>query len=243
MSSDKECCKIKNPLYSNAFFKLEKHNACRPQALYSRIISQMIMIYGYTLFYYPVTEYSLNTLSAIWGEDPQPAYREKYTFKALTEGENDVVSFNTFGAQTFDQSDRVIMINKQMFRDITGREEPTYSDHLLWTQNKIIYQVENFTDNDNIVLGEELWWTVFLTPRIVEGQIFGKDDCDAFREDAIDPDLSDPTSKSACYNKDGNIKDNPDIQVPGPRPKKNDDEFTIERDDDVLIRNSWGEKT
>ena len=76
---------------------------------------------------------------------------------------------------------------------------------------------------------------------MVEGEIYGVDNCDSSREEVIDPDPSDPDACLASNNNDGNVLDDPDVHVPSGQPKKNDDEEIVERDaDDVLLRNSWG---
>ena len=60
---------IQNPLSKNVFWKTEKHNACRSHNLYSHLLNEAVGIYGVTIFYYPVSEYNLDSLTNIWGED------------------------------------------------------------------------------------------------------------------------------------------------------------------------------
>lgn len=219
--------------------------------MYARIIENMINTRGITILYYPVSEYNLQSISALWGEDTQKKYLEKYTLKALYDGtENDALTFNSFGL-TKENAERTIFISKKQFREIVGREDPLQGDHYLWTQNNIIYEVTNFTDQQNIVMGDELWWTVTGTPRRIEGEVYGKGDCEAGtigddgkRAEPIDP-LCEwgPSGKDALVNEDGNVTDNPDIFVPGPTPKKNDDNKIAEKEKvstDYFIRDSWG---
>ena len=230
----------KNPLFYNTWFKNERHNACRPQSMYARMQEQMVNIHGITIFYFPVSEYDLDGISAMWGEDPNKKYLEKYTLKCLSDEENDVITFNDFGAHRQD-SERTILLNKRQFKNITGKEEPQYGDHFLYQQNKIIYEIENFTDNNNIVLGEELWWTVYSKPRAVEGEIFGRDDCNSLREEVIDPDPEWADAKKPCINDDGHVDDDFMVDVPGPQTMKVDDkEIFDEEKVDTILRNSWG---
>jgi len=237
-SNNDECCQGKNPLFTNQWFKYEKHNACRAQSLYGRIISQMINQRGYTLFYYPVSEYRLDEFAALWGEDPQKKYFEKYTMKAFTDGENDPLTFNSHGV-TMEEGDRVIHISKKTFTDVTGKPEPQYGDHYLWTQNGIIYQVENFNDIQNIVLGNEAWWTIYSVKRLTEGEIYGDDNCNSMREDVIDPFPGEPEACDLPVG-DGNITDGDDVHIPEPQPEANDDDEVLKRIEDKFLRNSWG---
>jgi hypothetical protein len=229
-----------NPLFYNQWFKHERHNACKPQAMYARILESMLNTRGVTIFYYPVSEYDLDGISAFWGEDPYKKYLEKYTLKCLTDDENDQVTFNEFGAHR-NESDRMIHISKRQFKNITGKEEPLYMDHLLYTQNGIVYEVENFTDNGNIVLGDELWWSLYCKPRMIEGEIFGRNDCNSIREDVIDPESDWIDAKKPCVNDDGHVDENIMVDVPGPQPMKNDDIEIIEKEQiNKILRNSWG---
>jgi hypothetical protein len=232
--------KSKNPLYTNQWFKHERHNSCRDANMYVRIQEEMINIHGITIFYYPITEYDLDGISSFWGEDPQKEYKEKYTLKCLSDEENDQLTFNSFG-MTREESERTITINKRQFENITGKKEPQYGDHFLYTQNGIVYEIENFTDNNNIVLGQELWWTIYAKPRMVEGEIYGRDDCDSIREEVIDPDPTWGDTKSPCINDDGNVDEDIMVDVPGPQPMKVDDKEQFDEEKiDTILRNSWG---
>jgi hypothetical protein len=224
-----------NPLTKNNWFKTERHNSCRPANLYAKHVEQAINIYGTTIFYFPVSEYNLDGLAALWGEDVSPEYHEKYTLKAMTEGENDNFTFNQYGIDKT-TAERVALISKKQFSEITGREEPLELDHFHWTQNDIVYEVISVEDQEGIVLGQEMYWKLTGTPRIVSGEIFGDGTCEDEREQVVDPDQAiDP-----CETTDGNIVDNPDIIIPGPTPHVDDEEIVDRDKDGILIRNSWG---
>jgi hypothetical protein len=228
----------KNPLYKNIWFKTEKHNACRPQNMYAKGVEQAINIYGTTIFYFPVSEYDLDGLASLWGEDVSPEYHEKYTLKAMTEGENDNFTFNQFGVDKT-SAERIALISKKQFTEITGREEPMELDHFHWTQNDIIYEVISVEDQEGIVLGKELYWRLTGTPRLVSGEIFGDGTCDDTREQVVDPDVAIDCELDEP-DTDGNIVENPDVIIPGPSPHVDDEEI-IDRDkENLLIRNSWG---
>jgi len=203
----------------------------------------MLNIYGVTMFYYPISEYDLNSISSLWGEDINKKYLEKYTIKGITEGENDTFSFNRFGVDKT-SAERIVYISRKAFTEITSREEPLEGDMFLWTQNKIIYEVIEVTDQEHIVLGKELSLILVSTPRMVEGEVFGKDDCSNTRDDVTEKSEAEITGcdKDGVVVGDGNVIEDPDnVNVPGPSTHTNDDETTIDNEKDgVLIRNSWG---
>lgn len=227
-----------NPLQKNIWFKTEKHNTCRAGNLYAKHVEQAINIYGTTVFYFPVSEYDLDGLASLWGEDLSPEYHEKYTLKAMTEGENDNFTFNQFGVDKT-TAERIALISKKQFTEITGREEPLASDFFHWTQNDIIYEVIAVEDQEGIVLGQEMYWKLTGVPRIVSGEIFGDGTCDDTREQVVDP-----LPSEACDDElpptDGDIVTNPSVTVPGPSPHVDDEEIVDRDKDDVLLRNSWG---
>ena len=225
-----------NPIRSNIWLKTEKHNACRAQNMYARGLEMAMSMYGATIAYYPVSEYSLDSLTSLWGEDPNKKYLEKYTLKVLSDGtENDNFTFNQFGIDK-SNAERVIYVSKKMFREVTGKVDPLTSDNFLWYQNKIIYEVIDITDDENILLGEEMTWKLVAMPRIISGEIYGSQ-CDSTRPDAIDPECD---TESSAENEDGSIVDNPDIVIPGPTPKSGDESKIEDLADSVIIRSEWG---
>jgi len=234
-----------NPLFYNAFFKTEKHNSQNPICrLYEKHAEQMINMYGSTLFYFPVSEYDLDGISKLWGEDINKKYLEKYTLKAFTEGENDSFAFNRFGVDKTG-AERVLFISRKAFREITGREEPLEGDMFQWAQNKIVYEVIEVTDQENIILGVEMTWKIAATPRMTEGEIYGLDNCNNTRDDVADKSQSEVTGcdKNQAPIGDGNVIDDPNnVHIPGPSTHTLDDEIVSDDlKNDVLIRNSWGQ--
>jgi hypothetical protein len=236
----------KNPLIYNTWFKTERHNSTNPMCrIYEKQTEQMINIYGVTLFYFPVSEYDLDGVGKLWGEDVNKKYLEKYTLKGITEGENDTFTFNRFGVDKTG-AERVIFISRKAFTEITQREEPLEGDMFQWTQNNIIYEVIEVTDQENIVLGKELTWRLSAIPRMVEGEVFGNDNCDSSRDQVADLSQAE-ISNSTCEERetpigDGNVVEDPNnVHIPGPSTHKLDDEEVIDDEKDkVLIRNSWG---
>jgi hypothetical protein len=233
-----------SPTWYNQFFKVERHNSTSPICrLYEKQVEQMLNIYGQLLYYLPVSEYSLDSISKLWGEDINKKYLEKYTLKGITEGENDTFAFNRFGVDKT-TAERVIWISKKAFREITGRQEPLESDCFIWLQNQIIYEIIEVTDQENIVLGMEMTWKLVATPRMVEGEVYGKDDCSNTRDIPIDPGQFGPVQacdKNKPSEGDGDVITDPTVNVPGPSKDVEDDETIIDQEKaDVLLRNSWG---
>ena len=236
----------KNPLFYNNFFKTEKHNStdthCR---MFGPAIEQMINIYGVTMFYFPISEYDMDGIAKLWGEDPNKKYLEKYTIKGITEGENDNFVFNRFGVDK-SGAERTVYISRKQFTDITGRQEPLEGDMFQWTQNQIIYEVTEVTDQEHIVLGKETSWKLIAVPRTVEGEIFGNDDCDSTRDQVVEQGVgSDGITECDRDQKpagDGNVIEDPDnVQVPGPSVATTDDEQIIDSEkENPFLRNSWG---
>ena len=234
-----------NPLFYNNFWKNERHNSNAPICgIYAKGVEQMLNIYGQTLFYYNQSEYSFESISKLWGEDIDKKYLEKYTLKGITEGENDNFAFNRFGVDKT-SAERVIYISAKAFTDITGHASPLEQDHFLWCQNKIVYEITEVSNNDNIILGRELSWKLVGIPRMVEGEWYGLDNCDATRENVIDGSSSDSSGnicdKNAPPVGDGNAIEDPlNVHVPGPTPHIVDDEKTIDSETaDIFIRASW----
>jgi hypothetical protein len=234
-----------NPLWYNNFVKSERHNSTNPICrLYEKQTEQMINIYGVTMFYFPISEYDLQGIAKLWGEDINKKYLEKYTLKGITEGESDNFVFNRFGVDKT-TAERVVFISRKAFREITGRQEPLEGDMFQWTQNQIIYEIIEVTDQENIVLGMEMTWKLVATPRWVEGEVFGKDDCSSTRDQVVDPGQSGIPIEDCDKNKpppgDGNVITDPTVNVPGPTPHKEDDETIIDQEKaDSILRNSWG---
>jgi hypothetical protein len=237
----------KNPLYYNRFFKTERHNSGNPVCrIFEKGVEQMINIYGVTIFYFPVSEYNLEGIAKLWGEDPSKKYLEKYTLKGITEGENDSFVFNRFGVDK-SGAERVVYLSKKQFREKTGREEPLESDMFQWTQNKIIYEVTEVSDQENIVLGTEMSWKLVAIPRMTEGEVFGNDMCETVRDDVDDlgtnenPDANCVVKEGSPIG-DGNVLEDPNnVHVPGPSTHIVDDELVIDSEKDgVFTRNSWG---
>jgi hypothetical protein len=236
----------KNPLFYNNFFKTERHNSgsthCR---LYAKGVEQMLNIYGVTMFYFPISEYDLNSISKLWGEDINKKYLEKYTLRGITEEENDNFVFNRFGVDK-SGAERTVFISKKQFTEITGREEPLEGDMYQWTQNDIIYEINEVSDQENIVLGRELSWRLVATPRTTSGEVFGNDQCDSSRDSVVDQGMNgEPITlcdKEELPPDDGNVIENPEtVHIPEPTPHKVDDEEVIEDENDgPFIRNSWG---
>jgi hypothetical protein len=236
----------KNPLFYNQFFKTERHNSNNPVCrVYEKGVEQMINIYGVTMFYFPVSEYDLDGMAKLWGEDPNKKYLEKYTLKGITEGENDSFVFNRFGVDKTG-AERVVYISKKQFREITGREEPLESDMFQWTQNNIIYEITEVTDQENIVLGKEMSWKLIAIPRMTEGEVFGNDVCEQIRDEVVDPGQNgEPVTecdKTESPVGDGNVVEDPDnVHVPGPSTHKVDDEQVVDDEKSgIFTRNSWG---
>jgi hypothetical protein len=234
----------KNPLFYNQFFKTEKHNSTNPLCrIYEKGIEQMLNIYGYILFYYPISEYDMNGITQLWGEDINKEYLEKYTLSGITDGENDTFVFNRFGVDK-SNAERIVYISRKQFTEATGRDEPLEGDMFQWTQNKIIYEITEVTDQEHIVLGSETTWKLIAIPRMVEGEVFGFDDCDSTREDIVD--VGETGTVTECDQNeapdgDGDNVSNPDVHVPGPSTHIIDDEEVIDDEkDSPLIRNSWG---
>jgi hypothetical protein len=204
----------------------------------------MINIYGVVMFYFPVSEYNLDSISKLWGEDINKKYLEKYTLKGITEGENDTFVFNRFGVDKT-SAERIVFISRKAFTEITGRLEPLEDDMFQWTQNNIIYQIIEVTDQENIILGKETTWKLVATPRLVEGEVFGKDDCSNTRDQVSDKDESEVTGCDITNMPigDGNVIEDPDnVRVPGPSDRVIVDQtVTEEEKEPVLIRNSWGQ--
>jgi len=235
----------KNPLFYDAFFKFGKHNSQNPICrIYEKGVEEMINITGTVMFYFPVSEYDLDGISKLWGEDINKKYLEKYTLKGLTESENDLFTFNRFGVDKT-TAERVVYISRKQFTDITGRDEPLESDMFQWTQNNIIYQVIEVTDQDHIVLGQEMSWKLVATPRLVEGEVFGNDLCDSTRDEVAIKEQGeiDGCDETEAPIGDGNVIEDPDnVHVPGPSAHDVDDEEIIDdAKSDVVIRSSWGQ--
>jgi hypothetical protein len=236
----------KNPLFYNNFFKTEKSNSnsahCR---LFGPAVEQMINIYGVTMFYFPISEYDLDGVTKLWGEDMNKKYLEKYTIKGITEGENDTFVFNRFGVDK-SGAERTVYISRKQFTDITGRDEPLEGDMFQWTQNQIIYEVTEVTDQEHIVLGQETSWKLIAVPRTVEGEVFGNDTCDGTRDQVVDQNATgDGLSECDRDNPpagDGNVIEDPDnVHIPGAGKHVIDDEQVIDQEKEgPLIRNSWG---
>jgi hypothetical protein len=229
-----------NPLNKNIFWKHEKHNAGRVHCLYDTLLTDATNIYGVTVFYYPVSEYNLDSLTSVFGEDVNVSYSEKYTMKVLPEqGGQDTFQINSFGGIDKSESERIVYIPKEMFTAIVGRENPLPSDWMLYTQNNIIYEVLEIDDNEGIVAGKELYWKVTLMPRLVEGEKIAS--CDKGLDVVIDP-----TPEEYCESLDLEFNnDGQNAEVPAPT-LENDDNDKIEehRNDINIIRNSmsndWG---
>ena len=240
MFPDNNCT---NPLSKNIFWKNERHNACRTHNLYNFMINEAASQIGVTIFYYPVSEYKLESLTSIWGEDTNKSYSEKYTMKVIPDqNENDVFTFNSVGGINKEESERIVFIPKEQFTCIVGRPNPLPSDWLLYTQNNIVYEVLSIDDNEGIVAGKEMYWSVRLTPRMIEGEkLF---DCEAERPDVVDPlpeEHCDSLDKE--FNNDGILDENPSIEVPGPSGENDDNDIIKkERNSDQILRNdaNWG---
>jgi hypothetical protein len=234
-----------NPLFYNQFFKTERHNSSNPFCkIYARGVEQMLNIYGVVLFYFPISEYNLQSISALWGEDINKKYLERYTLKGITEAEADNFVFNRFGIDKT-TAERTIFISKKQFFEVTGRRDPLEGDLFQWTQNNIIYEITSVTDQENIVLGQELTWKLVATPRTTEGEVFGRDNGDSSRDAVIDLGLiGNPTTicdKFTSPIDDGNIIENPATHIPSPSPHILDDEPIVDRESEtILIRKSWG---
>jgi len=233
-----------NPLFYNTYFKTERHNSTNPLCrLYEKQTEQMINIYGVTMFYFPVSEYDLDGVSKLWGEDINKKYLEKYHIKGITEGENDSFAFNRFGVDKT-SAERVVFISRKAFTEITGREEPLEGDMFQWTQNNIIYEINEVTDQENIVLGKELTWRLSSMPRLVEGEVFGTDACDSSRDVVADKAQNEikECDKDTLPIGDGNVLEEPDVvHIPGLTEHKIDDEEIIDAEkNNILTRNSWG---
>ena len=232
-----------NPLAKNVFWKTERHNACRTHNLYNFMVNEATSIYGVTIFYYPVSEYKLDSLTSIWGEDVNKTYKEKYTMKAIPDqNENDVWTMNSIGGINKEESERILFIPKEAFTEVVGRPNPLPSDWLLYTQNNIVYEVLSIDDNEGIIAGKEMYWTVTLTPRMIEGEkLF---DCDADKQDVVDPlpeEFCDSLDNE--FNNDGNLDENPAVEVPGPTGENDDNDIIKEkRASDDILRNdaNWG---
>jgi len=234
-----------NPLFKNAWFKVERHNSTNPMCrIYEKHTEQMINIYGVTMFYFPVSEYDIDGISRLWGEDINKKYLEKYTLKGITEGENDTFVFNRFGVDKT-SAERTVFISRKAFSEITGRDEPMEDDMFQWTQNNIVYQVIEVTDQENIVLGKELTWKLVATPRLVEGEVFGLDDCENTRDQVTDKEQGEvkECDQTTAPIGDGNVVEDPDnVRIPGPSDHTEDDKDVIEGEKtDILIRTSWGQ--
>jgi hypothetical protein len=236
----------KNPLFYNNFFKTERHNSNNPICrIYEKQVEQMINIKGVTMFYFPISEYDLNGIAKLWGEDPNKKYLEKYTLKGISEAENDTFVFNRFGVDKT-TAERTVFISRKAFTEITGRQEPLEGDMFQWTQNQIIYEVTEVTDQDHIVLGKEMSWKLVATPRLTEGEVFGLDECDDVRDQVIDPgddgNAVTECTKTTAPQDDGNVIEDPNnVHIPGPTPAINDDEQIIDDEkSSIVIRNSWG---
>ena len=235
-----------NPLFYNNFWKNERHNSTRPICnIYAKQIEQMISIYGISIFFYPISEYSFDSISKLWGEDINKKYLEKYTLKCINEGENDNFTFNRFGVDKT-SAERVIYISAKAFTEITGRKSPLEDDMFLYSQNKIVYQITEVSNNESIILGMETAWKIIGIPRLVEGEWFGKDDCNATRDPVVDGSASDVDGKICDKNSppigDGDVITDPlNVHVPGPTPHIIDDESTIDAEKaSTVIRSSWG---
>lgn len=233
-----------NPLYYNTWFKHERHNSTNPMCrIFEKQTEQMLNIYGVTMFYFPISEYDMDGPSKLWGEDINKKYLEKFTLKGITEGENDVFTFNRFGVDK-SVAERTVYISRKSFTEITGREEPLEGDMFQWTQNQIIYEVIEVSDQENIVLGKELTWKLVSRPRTVEGEVFGKDDCNDTRDVVTEKSSSEITEcdKTELPTGDGNVIEDPNnVHVPGSTEHIIDDEEIIDDEkSSVLIRNSWG---
>jgi hypothetical protein len=232
-----------NPMYQNTWYKTERHNAHREHAMFDHLAEESTNMFGYTIHYMPVSEYSLDSITQLWGEDINRKYLEKYTLKAMSDGENDAVTLNDIGLNRT-MADRTFFISKKAFREITGKKEPLPDDYILWTQNNIVYQVGGIEDHD-IMLGQEQFWRLSVFPRIIEGTIIGDESCGP--QDRVipqDPDectVDEQNGMSKDWNQDGNIVENPDLRMELPKPRLNNDETVIDTEKDkVLIRTSWG---
>lgn len=237
----------KNPLFYNKWFKTEKHSTNSAfNCIYNKGVEEIINIRGVVMFYFPVSEYDLDSITALWGEDLNVKYLEKYTIKGISEGEQDTMTFNGFAGVTKDDAERVVTISRKSFTDITGRDEPLPGDMFQWTQNNIIYEVIDIDDQEGIILGNESIWKLTAKPRKTEGEVFGNDDCNATR-DGVDIDGAlagaEDCGKETPPIGDGNVVEDPDnVHIPGPSTHIMDDEITddTEKDSGVFIRNSWG---
>ena len=232
-----------NPLYTNTWFKTERHNVGVEADMYHHAVEESINIYGTTIYYYPVSEYNLNSISSLWGEDVNKKYKEKYTLKAMTETENDTFSFNDVGLNKT-TADRTMFISKKAFREVTGREDPLPSDHVLWTQNNIVYEITGIEDQD-IILGHEPYWRLTCQPRIVEGELIGDGTCaQSTRQIPEDPDectIVEDGAENKDWNNDGDITENPTIPMSPPRPQQENDTIIVDNQKIPDIRrNSWG---
>jgi len=198
---------------------------------------------GQVLFYFPISEYDLDSITNLWGEDINKKYLEKYTLKGITPEENDTFKFNSNGVDKT-VAERTVYISKKAFREITGRRDPFEGDMFQWTQNNIIYQVIEVIDQEHIVLGNELTWKLVATPRLVEGEVFGLDDCDNTRDSVATKDQNEVNGCDILEPPigDGNVIEDPDnVHVPGPSDKTVRNNEEIEADEDsVVIRKSWG---
>lgn len=235
--------RMRNPMFSNIWYKTERHNAYKEHALMDHLAEESTNIFGYIIHYMPVSEYSLDSITQLWGEDINKKYYEKYTLKAMSEGENDAVTLNDVGLNKT-MSDRVFFISKKAFREIVGRTEPLPSDFILWTQNNVVYEVGGIEDYD-IILGQEQFWRLSVFPRIVEGTIIGDESCEP--QDRViptDPDectiIEDGSENKDFNTNDGNIVENPEVRVERPKARSTDEQNIKEEKDKIYIRTSWG---
>ena len=239
MAYDPSQTNNRNPLNKNIFWRHERHNSCKIHNLYDHMLVEATNIFGVTIVYYPVTEYSLDSLTSIWGEYVNKGYNQRYVMKALPEqGENDNFQFNSFGGIDKSESERILYIPKEQFTTIVGRENPLPSDWLLYTQNNIVYEVVSLDDNEGIIAGKEMYWKVVLSPRIIEGEKLPN--CGVSKEDIIDP-----TPEEYCESLDNEFNDNGVTdEIPSPTPENNDNDVIEDvRDSNSIIRNSssnWG---
>jgi len=235
---------MKNPGFYKNFFKTERHNSQNPICrLYEKHAEQMINIMGSTLMYFPLSEYNLDGVSKLWGEDINKKYLEKFTLNGMTEAEGDSFTFNRFGVDKT-SAERTVFISKKAFREITGRAEPLEGDMFQWTQNNIIYEVIEVSDQENIVLGKEMTWKLVATPRTVEGEVFGNDNCDSTRDDVVDKTDAELSlcDKDTLPIGDGNVVQDPiNVHIPSESKSLFDDEQVFDAEKSkIVIRRAWG---
>jgi hypothetical protein len=225
---------VRHPLETNRWFKTEKHNSSNFRCMVSKMTENIINVTGITIYYYPVSEYTLNGVAALWGEDPDRTYKEKYILKAFSEDNADSFKFNSMGGLDKSDTEKVIFLHRNQFEYITGRDSPLPEDNLYWSQNGVIYQVVDVSDQENIILGNEIFWRLVITPRIVAGEEYASE-CDPTRT---------PIEDFICGEEfdghEGSIDDDPEVEVPGPTEIKDDVNYIEGEKADIIIRTEWG---